>query len=292
MAANDDLVLDNSTTASQIRFPVVEGAFYFIAVDGFGPAVGDVKLTWTTNDDFAAAQVLGDPPAGGFSTVAVHNEGAKPEIGEPRHAGKVSTSSVWYAWTPKTSGIAELQTTQANYDPVLAVYSGTQLNGLTEVASNDDLAPGDHRARVRFFAKAGTTYRIALAGFGGQTGFEVVTHRLTAPTIKAADATTTEGAAGTTKTVQMPVTLTTASPGSVGVHFATADGSAKGGSDYTATSGTLTFAPGETTKFVPVTVRGDATKEPTETFALKLSAPTGGFILADASGTGTITNDD
>ena len=62
---------------------------YFIAVDGFGPAVGDVKLTWTTNDDFAAAQVLGDPPAGGFSTVAVHNEGAKPEIGEPRHAGKV-----------------------------------------------------------------------------------------------------------------------------------------------------------------------------------------------------------
>ena len=131
-----------------------------------------------------------------------------------------------------------------------------------------------------------------MAGFGGQTGFEVVTHRLTAPIIKAVDASTTEGASGTTKTVQMPVTLSTASPGPVGVHFATADGSAKAGSDYTATSGTLTFAPGETTKFVPVTIRGDATKEPTETFALKLSAPTGGFILADASGTGTITNDD
>lgn len=292
VAANDDLVLDNSTTASQVRFDVVAGLTYFIAVDGFGPAVGNVKLTWTTNDDFAAAQVLADPPVGGFSTFAVHNEGTKPEIGEPRHAGKVSTSSVWYAWSPSRSGVAEFQTTQSNLDPVLAVYTGSRVDSLTEVASNDDLAPGVHRSQVRFFAKAGTTYKIVLAGFGGQTGFEVVNYRLTKPEIIAGDATTAEGTAGSSRTVSMPVRLTTASPSTVGVHFATADATAKAGSDYTAASGTLTFVPGETTKSVAVTVRGDATKEPAETFTLKLTSPNGGFTIADAAGTATITNDD
>jgi hypothetical protein len=116
---------------------------------GFGSTVGNVKLTWTTNDDINAAQILADPPVGGFSTFAVDNEGTKPQSGEPKRAGKVTTSSVWSVWTPKTSGVAEFQTTQANYDPVLALYTGTRLDALTEVTSNDDLAPDDHRARVR-----------------------------------------------------------------------------------------------------------------------------------------------
>ena len=41
-----------------------------------------------------------------------------------------------------------------------------------------------------------------------------------------------------------------------------------------------------------MTVRGDATKEPAETFTLKLTSPNGGFTIADAAGTATITNDD
>ena len=289
LAANDDLILDNSTTDSQIRFDAVAGVDYFIAVDGFGTAVGDVKLTWTTNDDFAARQPLVDPPAGGFTTFAVHNEGTRFETGEPKHAGTSASTSVWYRWSPKTAGVAEFQTTQSRYDPVLAVYDDSTL---VEVASNDDLAPGDHRARVRFFAKPGKTYAIALAGFGGQSGLEIVRHQLAATQIRAGDASTAEGAAGTTRTLRIPVTLSTPSPGPVSVHFATADGTAKAGSDYTATSGTLTFAAGETTKFVNVTVRGDGTKEPTETFALKLTGSAGGFAIGDATGTGTITNDD
>jgi Endoglucanase len=73
----------------------------------------------------------------------------------------------------------------------------------------------------------------------------------------------------------------------VTVDYATADGTAKAGSDYTATSGKLTFAAGETTKTVTVKVLSDSVTEGTENFSLKLSNPTKATI-ADATGNGTI----
>src|SRR5262249_34921416 len=63
------------------------------------------------------------------------------------------------------------------------------------------------------------------------------------------------------------------------------------GSDYTAASGSLTFAAGQTTAVVPVTVYGDTTLEPDETFSLTLSNPTNA-TLARPTGTGTILSDD
>jgi len=292
IAANDDLVLDNSTTASQIRFAAVAGQRYFIAVDGFAGASGNVKLTWTTNDDFDAAPALSGPAEGSFATFGVHNEGATLQVGEPKHAGNVASTSVWFKWTAPFSGNATFETTQNAYDTILAVYTGSRVDQLTEVTSNDDLQPGNHRSRVLFAARAGQTYRIALAGFGGQSGFEVVNYKLVKRQIIAGVATAPEGPAGSSKVINMPVTLTTASPAPVTVHFATADGTAKAGTDYTATSGDLTFAPGQTSKTVPVTIRGDATKEQAETFSLKLSNPTADFTLKTAVGTGTISNDD
>src|SRR5207249_11523141 len=63
------------------------------------------------------------------------------------------------------------------------------------------------------------------------------------------------------------------------------------GSDYVATSGTLTFAPGVSTQPVSVTVNGDTTFEPDETFGVKLSSATNA-IIGTAQGVGTIVNDD
>ena len=76
------------------------------------------------------------------------------------------------------------------------------------------------------------------------------------------------------------------------VDFATADGTATQPSDYTANSGTVTFAPGETSKTVTVQVNGDTTVEPNETFNVNLSNATGNATIADAQGVGTIVNDD
>ena len=73
----------------------------------------------------------------------------------------------------------------------------------------------------------------------------------------------------------------------VTVDYATADGTAKAGSDYTATSGKLTFAAGETAKTVTVKVLSDTVTEGVENFSLKLSNPTKATI-ADATGNGTI----
>jgi len=62
---------------------------------------------------------------------------------------------------------------------------------------------------------------------------------------------------------------------SVTVDYATADGTATAGDDYEEASGTLTFAEGETTKTIEVTVNGDTDIEDDETFTVNLSNVTG-----------------
>ena len=99
-----------------------------------------------------------------------------------------------------------------------------------------------------------------------------------------------EGNSGT-KTFVIPATLSVASTQTISIDYATADGTATAGSDYVATSGTLTFPPGTTSANINVTVNGDTTVEPDETFLLKLSNPVNvsSFIF---QATVTIANDD
>jgi hypothetical protein len=110
------------------------------------------------------------------------------------------------------------------------------------------------------------------------------------PTLSVEDVTFGEGNSGTAN-VLFTVSLSAASADTVTVSYATANGTATAGSDYTAVSGTLSFAPAEVTKFIPVSIIGDTTFEANETFTVNLSNPTNATI-ADASGTGTIMNDD
>jgi hypothetical protein len=78
----------------------------------------------------------------------------------------------------------------------------------------------------------------------------------------------------------------------VTVDFATSDGSATAPNDYAAGSGTVTFAPGDTSEPVTVQVNGDTTKETDETFNVNLSSATGNATIADGHAVGTIANDD
>ena len=86
------------------------------------------------------------------------------------------------------------------------------------------------------------------------------------------------------------VSLSPASSESVTVAYATQDGTAVAGSDYTAASGTLEFEPGVTSHTIRVAVLNDTTVEPTETFTVELSDPVRA-TLADGTGVGTITDD-
>ena len=89
------------------------------------------------------------------------------------------------------------------------------------------------------------------------------------------------------------VSLSRKRDGATTVDYATSDGTATAGSDYAAASGTLTLASGETSKTVSVMVLDDILDEGNETLTLTLSDPSPGTVkLADATATGTITNDD
>jgi hypothetical protein len=89
------------------------------------------------------------------------------------------------------------------------------------------------------------------------------------------------------------VSLSVAYDQAVTVHFATADGTAKvSDNDYVAASGTVTFAPGETTKTITVSVKGDKKNEPDEWFAVDLSGASSNALISDPQGIGWILNDD
>lgn len=117
------------------------------------------------------------------------------------------------------------------------------------------------------------------------------------PTISIADVATGQTYTAATTTLSFPVTLSAPSKKDVTIAYATADGGAKAGNDYTAASGTLDFAPGVTSKTVDVTItadkalHGDDAGESAETFTVTLSTPVNATV-ARASATGTIANDD
>ena len=103
----------------------------------------------------------------------------------------------------------------------------------------------------------------------------------------------TEGDSGTVE-LRFVLTLSAASTHPVTLQFATSDGSAVSsgsGADYVAQSGSVTFAPGETTKEVVVLVNGDERNETNETLTLLLSAAQNA-VLGDSSAVGTILNDE
>ena len=129
---------------------------------------------------------------------------------------------------------------------------------------------------------AGATVAVRL------TGTVAEEDAASAPELSVADAQVQEAAGAE---LAFRVTLSAAQAKAVSVRYATADGTAKSGSDYLAVRGAVRFAPGETSKTVAVAVLDDAHDDGSETLTLILSAPFGAE-LADGEATGTIVNSD
>ncbi|WP_404783507.1 Calx-beta domain-containing protein [Altericista sp. CCNU0014] len=100
-----------------------------------------------------------------------------------------------------------------------------------------------------------------------------------------------EGDGGTTALV-FAVSLSNPSTQTITVNFATSNGTATSGVDYVASSGTLTFNPGETNQTITVLVNGDMIFEPNESFSINLTSPTNATLGTTISGNATIVNDD
>jgi hypothetical protein len=113
------------------------------------------------------------------------------------------------------------------------------------------------------------------------------------PNITNTDVTKSAGKKGKTTLFTFTVTLSAAYDQTVTMSFLTATGTATtSDSDYIAKTGTLTFAPGETTKTITIEVKGDSKKEANETFYLDLFGLSSNSLFTKNRGIGTILNDD
>ncbi len=109
------------------------------------------------------------------------------------------------------------------------------------------------------------------------------------PVLSIGDATVTEGNGGSVLATFV-VTLSPSSSGAASVSWATADGSAAAPADYQAASGSVSFAPGETSQSLSILVSGDSEVEAQEDFFVNLSD--GSVPIGDGQGLGTIVDDD
>jgi hypothetical protein len=111
------------------------------------------------------------------------------------------------------------------------------------------------------------------------------------PTLSINDVSLTEGNSGVQQMI-FAVTLSPASPDVVTVNYGTVNGTAVAPGDYTATSGTLTFTPGQTSQPISVPILGDTIDEgASEQFTVQLTNPVNA-VLDKATGSGAILDDD
>jgi hypothetical protein len=168
---------DNAATGvnySQVDFTTSRGTTYYFAVDGKSGASGAITLTGSgtslsgpSNDNFTSASAV----SGTTWKVSGINFNATRETDEPNHGGTTSGyASVWFQWTPTTSGSYTLTTSGSGFDTLLGVYRGTEINALTLVGANNNSTTGVTWSKVRFTATAGTEYYIAVDGVNRSSG--------------------------------------------------------------------------------------------------------------------------
>jgi hypothetical protein len=133
-------------------------ALFLLTLGGF---VFAVNAAPPANDNFANPVQL--------NGIQLHFSGtnveATKEAGEPNHNENAGGKSVWFVWIAPITRTMLLTSNRSNLDSLLAIYTGSSLNALTKVASNDDILPPNRRSSITFHAVAGTTYRFALDGY-------------------------------------------------------------------------------------------------------------------------------
>lgn len=140
VAANDDIQAIGSSLVSIV---VTAGTTYNIDIDGYKAVMGFSALTWDfepfpDNDNFANAASL---PSAVWGTVSGNNVGASFEPNEPTHAGFAANHSVWYKWLAPQDGEVQMDTIGSTFDTLLAVYTGSSISSLSQIAANDDMIP-------------------------------------------------------------------------------------------------------------------------------------------------------
>jgi hypothetical protein len=154
-------------TSSAAGLFATNGVAYHISVDGVAGATGSIALAW----------LLATPPGNNFAnavtiqefqaSIAWTNTGATAQSGEP--AFLTGGKTVWFKLTAADEGWITFDT-DASFDTLLGIYTGSAVDNLTVVGQNDDVSAPDHTSSVSFLTTVGTVYYIAVDGKGGATG--------------------------------------------------------------------------------------------------------------------------
>lgn len=149
-----------------------------------------------------------------------------------------------------------------------------------------EIGPGESSAGIPFDGPGG-----GLTPAAGRLFFRAVDEAGLEPWSLLPELSVSDAAAAEGGTATFTIALEPPVERPVTVAFATADLTATAGPDYAAASGTLTFAPGQASRTVAVTLVGDGLDEGDERFTLTLASPQGAFVR-DGTGVGTIVDDD
>ncbi len=272
---SDDIEVSNfrtipfgSNDAEDVAYSTSSGNLF--VSDGFDSVIYEVTTNGTLISSFSTSNFgLSDPEGIGFDA----QSGNLFIVGEPINTVfEVSTSGILVqtidisAANPiQPAGIEIAPSSDGSGQSIYIVDRG--------IDERDDINEND-----------GRFYEFSLNGDDPDPGVN--------PEISIADASIVEGDNGNNN-LDITVSLSQASTEAVTVDFTTVDDTAVAGEDYLASSGTVTFAPGQTSQTITLSVIGDTVvEEPeVETFLVNLSNASGATIL-DGEATGTITDND
>ncbi|HYG81107.1 MAG TPA: Calx-beta domain-containing protein, partial [Pyrinomonadaceae bacterium] len=238
------------------------------AAGGDGTDIGAFEVQPTVRFSVAAYNVS---ESGGQATITVRRTALNGQAATVRFATSNGTATAGKDYTAK-SGTLSFAATETTKTFTVAITD----DALDEANETINLTLGSPTGGMTL----GTPNKAVLT----------IADNDAAPALAVGNATLTEGSGGALYAT-FNVSLSAPSGKTVTVKYATANGTAAAPADYEARAGTLSFAPGQTTKSVTVGVRGDLLDEATETFFVNLSGPLNATI-ADAQGIGTITDND
>jgi hypothetical protein len=285
-ATSGTLTFNPGVTSQTISVPiindtVVEGDETF-TVTLSGPVNATLGATathtYTINNDDNAGTIQ-------FSsgTYSVNENGGSVTITATRTGGSSGAVGVSYA---TSNGTATAGSDYTSTSGTLSWANGDTANKtFTVPITNDTLDEPNETFTVTLSSPTGG------ATLGSPSSATVtITDDDPTPTVQFSAA-SSSGSEATTP-ASIAVTLSAASGQTVTVNYATANGTATAGSDYTATSGTLTFNPGDTSKPINVPITSDTAVEGNETFTVTLSSPSNATLGATTTHTYTINDDD
>ena len=255
----------NSFTSATVLSPAI--ALGYSAFSGTYKIIVPQDATGWQNIDRIQRLVNAATPVitNNLSTTQIQYKQGKPATALDATAMVTDGGTISYAWysntTNSTVGATDLGVTTATYTP------STETVGTTYyycVVTNTNNAVDGNKTTQTTSAIANIKVR---APEYGSLSFSSATYSV----------------AEDGDTVTITVNRTGGSDGTVTVDYLTSDGTATDGSDYTATSGTLTFSEGETSKTFIIIIKDDTQYEGKETVNLTLSSPTGGAMLGEPS---------